>query len=115
MLSVSGLYGVVTYGLSQRQKEIGIRMALGATSPAIVRLVLSQSARLVVIGAGIGLTLSFSALAALRAMIDLKNVSLLDPVAFAAGVLVIGAAAGAAAYVPSRRATRVDPSEALRM
>ncbi len=115
ILSVSGLYGVVAYGLSQRQKEIGIRMALGATSQAIVRLVLSQSGRLVAIGAGIGLLLSFSVLGALRAMIDLKNISLLDPVAFAAGVIVIGAAACAAAYVPSRRAARVDPSEALRM
>jgi predicted permease len=115
ILSVSGLYGVVAYGLSQRQKEIGIRMALGATSQAIVRLVLSQSGRLVAIGAGIGLLLSFSVLGALRAMIDLKNISLLDPVAFAAGVLVIATAAAAAAYVPSRRATRIDPSEALRM
>jgi hypothetical protein len=114
-LSVSGLYGVVAYGLSQRQKEIGIRMALGATSRNVVRLVLSQSGRLVAIGAGIGLALSFSVLGALRAMIDLKNFSMLDPVAFALGVLVIGAAAAAAAYVPSRRATRIDPSEALRM
>ena len=66
-------------------------MALGATSQAIVRLVLSQSGRLVAIGAGIGLTLSFSVLGALRAMIDLKNVSMLDPVAFAAGIVVIAA------------------------
>ena len=115
ILSVSGLYGVVAYGLSQRQKEIGIRMALGATSRAIVRLVLSQSGRLVAIGAGIGLTLSFSVLGALRAMIDMKNVSLLDPIAFAAGIVVIATAAAAAAYVPSKRATRIDPSEALRM
>jgi predicted permease len=114
-LSVSGLYGVVAYGLSQRQKEIGIRMALGATSRNVVRLVLSQSGRLVAIGAGIGLALSFSVLGALRAMIDLKSFSMLDPAAFALGVLVIGAAAAVAAWVPSRRATRIDPSEALRM
>jgi putative ABC transport system permease protein len=101
--------------LSQRQKEIGIRMALGATSQHVVRLVLAQSGRLVAIGAGIGLILSFSALGALRAIVNLRNLSLLDPVAFAAGVLVLAAAAGAAAYVPSRHATRIDPSEALRM
>jgi ABC-type antimicrobial peptide transport system permease subunit len=69
----------------------------------------------VAIGAGIGLTLSFSVLGALRAMIDLKNFTMLDPGAFAAGVTVIGLAAGVAAYVPSKRATRVDPSEALRL
>ena len=114
-LSVSGLYGVMTYGISQRMKEIGIRMALGASSRAIVRLVLSQSGRLVAIGAAIGGTLSFSALALLRAAIDLKNVSILDPGAFAAGsAFVLAVAAGAAAYLPSRRATRVDPSEVLR-
>jgi predicted permease len=115
VLSISGLYGVITYGLSQRQKEIGIRIALGASSRAIVRLILSQSGRLVAIGAGIGLTLSFSVLGALRAMIDLKNFTMLDPGALAAGVTVIGLAAGVAAYVPSKRATRVDPSEALRL
>src|SRR6185503_20145758 len=64
-LSVSGLYGVVTYGLSQRVKEIGIRMALGATPAGIVRLVMSQSGRLVAIGATLGLVASFSVLGVL--------------------------------------------------
>jgi hypothetical protein len=113
-LSVSGLYGVITYGISHRRKEIGIRMALGANASAIVRLVLSQSSRLVAIGAAIGMTLSFSALALMRATIDLKNVSILDPGAFlaAAAILLLGGAA--AAYLPSRRATRVDPWSVLR-
>ena len=113
-LSVSGLYGVMTYGISHRMKEIGIRMALGASSRSIVRLVLSQSSRLVTIGAAIGITLSFSALALMRAAIDLKNVSILDPWAFMAGTAILLLAGAAAAYLPSRRATRVEPWRVLR-
>jgi ABC-type antimicrobial peptide transport system permease subunit len=114
VLSVSGLYGVVTYGLSQRRKEIGIRMALGATSAAIVRLVMTQSGRLVAIGAGLGSIVSFSALGVLSAIIPLQNVSVLDAGAFAAAMMVVATAAAFAAYLPSRKATRVDPSQALR-
>jgi predicted permease len=113
-LSVSGLYGVTTYGVSHRRKEIGIRMALGANPQAVVKLVLSQSTRLVSIGAAIGVILSFSALALLRASIDLQNVSVLDPAAFAAAGAILLVAGAAAAYVPSRRATRIEPSEVLR-
>jgi predicted permease len=113
-LSVSGLYGVMTYGVSHRKKEIGIRMALGASAAAVVKLVLSQSTRLVTIGAAIGLTLSVSALALLRAMISLNNVSILDAGAFAAATAILLLAGAVAAYLPSRRATRVDPSEVLR-
>jgi predicted permease len=114
VLSVSGLYGVVSYGLSQRTKEIGIRMALGATSTAIVRLVMTQSGRLVAFGAACGLIVSFSALAVLNAVIPLQHVSALDGGAFGAGVAIIALAAALATFFPSRRATRVDPSNALR-
>ena len=114
VLSVSGLYGVVTYGLSQRTKEIGIRMALGATAAAIIRLVMTQSGRLVVIGAGLGLLVSFSVLAVLAAIVPLENVSILDVGAFAAGTAIIALAAAVAAFFPSRKAARIDPSEALR-
>jgi predicted permease len=113
-LSVSGLYGMMTYGISHRMKEIGIRMALGASSRSIVRLVLSQSGRLVAIGVAIGGTLSLSALALLRATIDLKNVSILDPGAFMAATAILLLAGAAAAYMPSRRATRVEPWRVLR-
>ena len=113
-LSVSGLYGVMTFGMSQRTKEIGIRMALGASSRAIVRLVLSQSGRLVAIGAAAGLIFSFSVLAVLRAQIEWANVSILDPGAFTAAAVILALAAAVAAYLPSRRATRVDPAEVLR-
>jgi predicted permease len=113
-LSVSGLYGVMTYGVSHRQREIGIRMALGANARTIVKLVLSQTSRLVTIGAAIGMALSFSALALLRATIDLKNVSILDPAAFAAATAILLLAGAVAAYLPSRRATRIEPWSVLR-
>jgi putative ABC transport system permease protein len=113
-LSVSGLYGVVSYGLSQRTREIGIRMALGATAAAVVRLVMAQSARLVAVGAGIGLIVSFAVLATLRAVVRLDNVSIVDGSAFAFSLATIAAAAGLAAYFPARRATHIEPSETLR-
>jgi predicted permease len=113
-LSVSGLYGVVTYGLSQRTKEIGIRMALGATSTAVIGLVMRQSGRLVLIGAGVGLIVSFSALGILSAIIPLQNVSVLDPRAFATALVIVALAAAVATFMPSQKATRIDPSNVLR-
>jgi ABC-type antimicrobial peptide transport system permease subunit len=113
-LSVSGIFGVVTYALSRRTREIGIRTALGATPGGIVRLVMRQSSRLVVVGAAAGLLISFTVLAALRAMVTLPGLRLLDPVAFIASVAIVAAAAIVAAFVPARRAGRVDPVRALR-
>jgi predicted permease len=114
ILSVSGLYGVLTYTLNQRVKEIGIRIALGATSRMVVRLVMSQSARLAGIGAMIGLTAAYLAMRTLSTAIQLRQVSVLDLAAFAVGVIVIVAAAGLAAYHPARRAIRVSPAFTLR-
>ena len=113
-LCVSGLFGVVTYGLSQRTKEIGIRMALGATSTRVVRLLMAQAVRLLVLGSSIGLVLTVSALAMLRSFVPLDNVSLLDAVGLSSGVAAVVAAAAIATYYPARRATRIDPSAALR-
>ena len=109
-LSVSGIYGVVTYSLSQRTREIGIRMALGATSGRVVRLLMTQSARLVAIGGGAGLIVSFALMAILRTFVRLENVSVLDAGAFAASAAIIGAAAFVSTYVPARRATHIEPS-----
>ncbi|MFL6279816.1 MAG: ABC transporter permease [Vicinamibacterales bacterium] len=113
-LSVSGLYGVVTYGVSQRVREIGIRVALGATPSAVVSLVMMQAGRLVLVGSGIGLFVSFSALGVLAAIVPLQNVSILNPGAFIAGTAIVGLAAAFAAMFPSRAATRIDPSHSLR-
>jgi putative ABC transport system permease protein len=113
-LSVSGLYGVVTYGLSQRVKEIGIRIALGATPAGIIRLVMMQAGRLVAIGSAIGLLVSFSVLGILAAIVPLQNVSILNPGAFTVGTAIVGLSAALAALFPSRKATRIDPSHSLR-
>jgi predicted permease len=113
-LSVSGLYGVVSYGLSQRTREIGIRMALGATAAAVVRLVMTQSARTVAVGAGIGLLVSFAALATLRAAVRLDNVSLVDAGAFVAALTIVATATAVASYLPARRASQIEPAHTLR-
>jgi predicted permease len=114
VLSVSGLYGVLSYTLTQRTREIGIRMALGATAAAVVRLLMAQSARLAGIGAAIGLVVAFSALKLLSSAIHLSEVSVLDGMAFAGAVALVAAATAFAAYHPARRATRVDPAVTLR-
>ena len=114
VLSVSGLYGVLTYTLSQRTREIGIRMALGATAAAVVRMVMTQSARLAGAGAAIGLAVALAVMKVLSNLITLQNVSVLDLGAFAASLALVAVATALAAYGPARRATRVDPAETLR-
>ena len=113
-LSVSGLYGVLSYTLSQRTKEIGIRMALGATASAVVALVMRQCTRLAGVGAIIGLAIACAAMQALNAAIQFETVSMLDAVAFAGGLALVLAATALAAFHPAHRATRINPSETLR-
>jgi ABC-type antimicrobial peptide transport system permease subunit len=114
LLSVTGLYGVLIYALSQRTKEIGIRMALGATARAVVGLVFRQCIRLATLGTAIGAAVAFIVLKVLNAAIPLKTISLVDVVAFAAGLVLVIAATLVAAYQPARRATRIDPAQTLR-
>jgi len=114
VLSVSGLYGVLSYTLSQRTREIGIRMALGATAGTVVSLVMRQSVRLAGVGAIVGLTIAFTALAFLGSVVRLKEVSLLNAAPFIVALILVLAATALAAYQPARRATRVDPAETLR-
>jgi predicted permease len=118
LLTLSGLFSVLSYLVEQRTREIGMRMALGATRRGIAALVLSQSARPV----GVGLLLGSSVTAALGAALlatpaaELigSTVRLLDPVAYAAGLLWIVAACTCAALIPALRAARIDPIGALR-
>jgi predicted permease len=112
VLAAVGIYGVVAYSTRQRSHEIGIRMALGAERVDVLRLVLGQGLRLALSGVGIGLAMSFAATRFLRTW--LFGVAATDPLTYAGVVLLLGAVALAACYVPARRATRVEPTEALR-
>ena len=117
-LTVSGLFSVLSYLVEQRTKEIGVRMALGATSRNVTRLVLSQTARPVAIGLLIG-TASAAALATLLIALPAAGavgevVKVTDPFAYIGSLLLIVAACYAAASIPAGRAARVDPMRTLR-
>jgi predicted permease len=113
-LSISGLYGVLTYIFGQRTQEIGIRMALGAGAAAVRRLVFIQSARFAFAGTVFGLLIGYSVMKLLSTVIRLENVSVIDPWAFLISVVLIAAAVAVASYGPARRAVRIDPSSMLR-
>jgi len=111
-LAVIGLYGVLAYAVTQRQREIGVRMALGAQRRDVLELVVGQGMRLVLAGVGIGLIGAFSLTRLLRGL--LFGVGPMDPVTFAATPLLLAIAALLACWLPAARASRVDPMEALR-
>jgi putative ABC transport system permease protein len=112
LLAVVGIYGVVSYSVTQRTRELGVRMALGADAGATMRLVLGRSMLLVGAGVLVGL---FGSIAMTRVIGGLLyQVSPLDPGVLIAVSLLIAASALAASFVPARRATRVDPLVALR-
>ena len=112
LLAAIGLYGVVAFLVAQRTQEIGVRMALGATPAAIVRMVLRHAARSTAAGAVLGGIGSLFALRLLSTM--LFHVSARDPWTVLAVLAMLSAVALLAAWVPSRRAARVNPVEALR-
>ena len=107
-----GLYGVVAYSVAQRTREIGIRMALGADAPNVVRMVVGQSAKLTFAGLGIGLVAAFGLTRFLSAVIT--GVSATDPPTFVVVSSLLALSGLAAAWVPAMRAARVDPMVALR-
>jgi len=111
-LASVGIYGVMACSVSERTREIGIRMALGAEAVDVLKLVLRQGAALIVTGVSLGL---LAALAATRVIASfLFGVSPSDPATFAGIALLLGAVALLACYIPARRATKVDPIVALR-
>ena len=114
-----GVYAVVAFSVSRRSREIGIRMALGARSRQVVWTVAGEVAMLVGVGTGVGLTLSLLAISVLRLVsVSTPGVSLYRPAVDPAALLSIAAfmaiVGAAAAYLPARRAARMDPLAALR-
>jgi len=112
VVALFGIYGVISHSVAQQTREIGIRIALGATFRQVVGMVLSSGARLLAIGIGIGLGASLASVKVLSGLV--RNVSTFDPYSFAAVTLLLLAAGLFASYWPARRAARVDPLRALR-
>ena len=107
-----GLYGVTAYGVTQRTQEIGVRIALGAKGTDVIRLSVSQAVRATAIGGVIGMAGAFALGRAVSSL--LFGVKPADPAAVLGGIAVLLAVAALAAYIPARRAARIDPMEALR-
>ena len=112
VLASLGIYGVISYSVSQRRQEIGIRMALGASAGDLQLSILLQTVRLAVVGLAVGVPLSWAAARAMRGL--LFGVPLTDPLTFGAVLVLLAAIAGLAGYAPARRASGMDPSSALR-
>jgi putative ABC transport system permease protein len=112
LLAAIGIYGVISYSVAQQTRDIGVRIALGSTRDDVVRLVLGRTIRLALTGFGIGIAASFFVMRLLRTF--LFDISPADPLSFAVASAVLLMAAGAAGFVPARRASTIDPASALR-
>ena len=111
VLAVIGVYGVMSYVVAQRTREIGIRMALGAARGEVVRLVLGRGLRIVAAGTGLGLVAAYAGARAIER--QLFGVPAADLTTFVSVPLVLLVVAAVACWVPARRAARVDPAIAL--
>lgn len=112
VLATVGVFGVMAYSVSRRTREIGVRVALGASSADVLKMVVSQGMRTILIGICVGFAGSLALTRILKSL--LFNVSTTDPVTFAAVILFLAAAALLACYIPARRAAKIDPIVALR-
>jgi putative ABC transport system permease protein len=111
-LAVIGIYGVMSFTVAQRTREIGIRMALGANRSDVLRMVVGEGIALAAAGTVAGLAGALAFTRVLRTL--LFDVGLADPMTYVGTVVVLGLSAAIASWIPARRATRVDPSEALK-
>jgi putative ABC transport system permease protein len=112
LIATCGIYGLMAYAVTQRRREIGVRMALGAERRDVLRLVLTRALRIIVAGVIVGLAAAAGVTRVLQTF--LFGVTPTDPIAFTIVTLLLMAAGLLAAWLPARRATRIDPSAALR-
>jgi putative ABC transport system permease protein len=112
LMATIGLFGLISYAVSQRTRELGIRLALGATKRDVLRLIIGQGVKLALAGLALGLAGSFALMRMLKTM--LFGVSAADPLTFTASALLLLLVALLACWIPARRATKVDPLVALK-
>ena len=112
LLAVVGIYGVISYSASQRTREIGIRMALGALPASALRLLMGEALAITALGIGLGLAACLGLMRYLASL--LFEIRPTDPLTIAAVSLIVGVVALQASYLPARHATKVDPMAALR-
>jgi ABC-type antimicrobial peptide transport system permease subunit len=112
LLAGVGVYGVISYAVTRRTREIGIRVALGASRSSVVWLVIRESSILVIAGSAIGIPAALAATRMVKSF--LYGVGSQDPMTIAIAALTLAAVAALASFIPARRATRVDPMIALR-
>lgn len=111
LLACLGLYGTISYGINRRIPEIGLRMALGADRPSVLRMILREALFLVILGAIVGIPFAYLAGRSVRTM--LYGVPPLDPTAYGAGTILLIAVSAFAAFFPARKASRIEPAVAL--
>jgi putative ABC transport system permease protein len=112
VLAVVGIYSVLNYAVTREQREIGLRMALGAQPGEVVRMAAGEGLRLTVYGVALGLAAAIAGSRFLAAL--LYETSAVDLATFAAVVCVLSVTSATASYIPARRSARIDPLEALR-
>ncbi|MEO7996139.1 MAG: FtsX-like permease family protein, partial [Gemmatimonadaceae bacterium] len=112
LLAALGTYGVIAYSVSQRTREIGIRVALGATAQQVARMIVAHGLGIAAVGGVVGIVVAIATTRVLQSL--LFDVTATDPTTFAAIVVVLVGCAAAASWIPARRAARIQPTEALR-